>query len=208
MGDFLSLSLPVSTSLCMFLCLCQRERGVGAGEASIAGETLESQDQEAHWKKRPLRPTLKRGKTLRSGWVKGHPLSHFPTSAVRLEVTVLLASPEVLDGLCRQSTSITSNTYLEKPTQEEQAQLAVPGGHTEAGAESSAEDAQAETQNQESRSMPSFLTSVLRPAGVGTQRPAGFSQKPALGAGKRTAPRYRNPRPHTSGCLFMEIIQP
>lgn len=131
------------------------------GGASIAGETLESQVQEAHWERRPLRPTLKRGKTLRSGWVKGHPLSHFPTSAVRLEVTVLL----VPDVLCRQSASITSSTYLEKPTLEEQAQLAVPGGHTEAGAESSAEGAQSETQNQESRSTPSFLTSA--PCGCG-----------------------------------------
>lgn len=91
----------------------------------------------------------------------------------------------------------------EKPTQEEQARPAVPRGHTEAGAESAVEGAQSETQNQESRSTPCFLTSALRPVGVGTQRPAGFSQKPALGAGKKTAPRYRNLRPRTSGCLFI-----
>lgn len=101
-------SLPVSLSLCLYLSLyvslslSERERGREGGEASIAGETLEILVKEADWNRRPLHPTLKPGNRLRSGWVKGHPLSHFHTSAVRLEVTILPASPEVLDGLCHQ----------------------------------------------------------------------------------------------------------
>lgn len=90
----------------------------------------------------------------------------------------------------------------EKPTQEEQAQQAVPRGHTEAGAESGAEGAQSETQTQESRSTPCFLTSS-RPAGVGTQRPAGFSQNQPWGQGRGQPRAIEIPAPtplHV--CLF------